>query len=303
MSRIRFFRVSNTMSLINYLQNYLEIGLSEAEFLIEFGAIYCNFQRTVENIELSPGDILRCHIEPKRYLTATDWSKHIVCEEENFFIIDKPAGLPCQPSLDNRIENLLYQISHHTKQSLFITHRLDIGTKGLVLLAKTKLFQTEFNQCLENRTVAKIYETLTLGPQLSPGPQIHWMRPHARSPKILSRTAVEKWKQCHLEILTSKNLAASPSSFSSDSRGINYYRIQLHTGRTHQIRAQLSFEQNPILGDSVYGGQSHQLSFEWQALQCTELAFEHAQKQFHWQLPSIHDFDSVTSPSIVPLTV
>ncbi len=288
MSRIRFFRVEQSTSLSNYLQTHLQIEPSYAEFLIDFGAIYHNFQRTTENIVLSTGDILRCHTEPKRYLNTLDWSRHITFENEHFLIIDKPAGLPCQPSLDNRMENLLYQLSTHTKQSLFITHRLDIGTKGLVLLAKTKSFQTEFTQKLENRTVTKLYEALTLGPPLASGPMIHWMRPHARSPKILSTSSVEKWKLCHLDILTSQNLNSSTLPKTDYQSGINYYRIQLHTGRTHQIRAQLSFEQNPILGDVTYGGQRHELPFEWQALQCSELAFEWEQQQFHWQLPSLN---------------
>lgn len=290
MNRIQFFRAKKTQSLREYLQVHLQIDSSRADFLIQLGAIYCNFERVTEDIQLQVGDILRCHTEPKRFLTAIDWSNRIMADEDDFIIINKPAGLPSQPSLDNRVENVLHNLSTHFRVPLFITHRLDVGTSGLMLLAKNKTFQSEFNRILEERRAQKIYEALSVGPLLEPGPQRHWMRPHARAPKIVSREPVEKWKICELEILQSRNNVVMPLTHSPADhlRGINYYRLQLHTGRTHQIRAQLSFEQNPLLGDVSYGGPEHSLPFEWHALQCSELSFTQGGKPRHWQLSTLN---------------
>lgn len=303
MSRIRFFRVRKPKPLRVFLQTHLQLEDHQADFLINIGAIYCNFQRTIENINLQAGDILRCHTQPKRFLSETQWSEQIVMEHEDFVMVDKPPGLPCQPSLDNRLENVLFQLNQQYKQPLFITHRLDVGTRGLMVLAKNKTFQTHFNQLLEDRQVTKIYEALTVGPTLPCGLLTHWMRPQARAPKILSRDAVDKWKNCILEILSGQLLAPLPASVvlqtsAQTNRGINHYRLQLQTGRTHQIRAQLSFEQNPLLGDVLYGGPSHQLPFEWHALQCSALTFSYQEKTFHRDLPALRLPSSILANSI-----
>ena len=168
-------------------------------------------------------------------------------------------------------------MSEYKKQELLITHRLDIGTSGLILFAKTKLFQRHFNHLLESRKVLKIYEALCHGPLLPYHHLNHWMLPHARAPKIVSREAQVKWKPCELEILEAQQVTNT----------INFYKIKLHTGRTHQIRAQLSCEANPILGDELYGGQKQNVPYEWYALQCTELAFDFEDTNYHWNLPSI----------------
>jgi 23S rRNA pseudouridine1911/1915/1917 synthase len=286
--RIQFLRVGKSGWLKEHLQNHLQIDPEQADFLIHFGAIYCNFKRVTENIFLIDGDLLRCHTQPKRFLSKVDWDSRIIDATDDYLVIDKPSGLPCQPSLDNRIENVLFQLQQATKQNLFITHRLDVGTRGLMVFAKNTIFQTNFNRALEQRQVIKIYEALTLGPRVHPQTLTHWMRPQARAPKILAQAPVQDWKICQLEILESELLVPSLlSQVHSKDRGINYYRLQLHTGRTHQIRAQLSFEQNPLLGDTLYGGISHQLPFDWHALQCSELQFDYQDHFQHWTLPSL----------------
>lgn len=287
MNRIRFFRVKQAGLLSKYLEIHLQLPTIQVEFLIQLGAIYRNFTRVTEDINLEAGDLLRCHIEPKRYPQKIHWDEKILLENENFLVVDKPHGLPCQAGLDNRIENLIYLLGKHKKQNLFITHRLDIGTRGLVIVAKTKTFQVDFNRQLEQRQVRKIYEAITEGPCLDAGPLVHWMRPHARAPKILSRQPVESWKYCNLNILQHRLLVPSSNPHLATKRGINYYQLQLHTGRTHQIRSQLAFEQNPILGDSLYGGAPHQLPFEWHALQCSELEFCQNDQTYRFHLPSL----------------
>lgn len=270
MKRIQHLISDQSCSLFSLLQRELNISAERANFLLSLGAIYHNGERIAENSLLQQGDWIRCHTEPRRFRSNIDWNKHVLFDNEDFIVVDKPPGLPCQASLDNKIENLLFLLSEKYKQNLLITHRLDVGTEGFIVLAKNKLFQRTFNQLLESRKVIKIYECLTTGPLLPLGRLTHWMLPHPRAPKILSATygereIQERWKHCELEILNSEtvNINSFPyidltgahlSETHLASALINYYRLQLHTGRTHQIRAQLSFESNPILGDQLYGG-------------------------------------------------
>jgi len=308
MKRIQHFMVNSPVTLKQFLQNEVSLNSDHADFLIKIGAIYQNGQRVLENNQIQIGDLIRCHTEPKRFRSEISWDKHLLFENQDFVIFDKPFGLPCQASLDNRIENLLYLCSQAYKQNLLITHRLDVGTEGLIVLAKNKLFQTEFNRLLESRQVTKIYECLTTGPLLSPGRITHWMLPHPRSPKILSalrgtREIQEHWKLCELDILQSKTLNTTKLFEKNQSQGVetkssnsvvNHYSLQLLTGRTHQIRAQLSFEKNPILGDQLYGSTHFATmtefstpldspKYEWYALKCCELKFEYQSQIFEWK--------------------
>lgn len=293
MKRIHHFIIDQSETLFSLLQRELSLSEERIQSLLSLGAIYQNSERMLENSLLHKTDIIRCHTEPRRFRTHIDWNKHILFENDDFILIDKPPGLPCQPSLDNKIENILHLLSQFIQQNLFITHRLDVGTEGLIILAKHKLFQTTFNQMLESRNVIKIYECLTTGSQLSPSHLTHWMQPHPRAPKILSATygdieKKERWKQCDLEIFESENLNNTLFSktyhTSPSPERLNYYRLQLHTGRTHQIRAQLSFASNPILGDTLYGGiKNTNPEFEKYTLRCCELKFQIQGTLFQWQ--------------------
>ena len=182
MKRIQHLIVNQPETLFSILQRELNISAERANFLLSMGAIYHNGERTLEDHLLQKNDLIRCHTEPRRFRVNIDWNKHILFENQDFIVIDKPPGLPCQASLDNKIENLLYLLSEKYKQILLITHRLDVGTEGFIVLAKNKLFQKTFNHLLESREVIKIYECFTTGPQLAPGRLNHWMLPHPRAP-------------------------------------------------------------------------------------------------------------------------
>ena len=93
----------------------------------------------------------------------------------------------------------------------------------------------------------------------APSTLVHWMGPGRTEPKVLSRTEIPGWQRCESELLAARRVFAA---FNSDneapackSAGLEVYEVSilLGTGRTHQLRAQLSFEGHPILGDEMYG--------------------------------------------------
>lgn len=309
MNRIEFLKAESEIDLSLFLQNELKISSEKAYFLIDIGAIYVNSIRLTSSILLKTGDIIRCHKEPRRFNVPKDISKQIIFECEDFLIINKPAGLPTQANLDNRIENLHYSLSQTIKKNIFITHRLDQGTQGLILFAKTKNFQTYFNQLLSQHQVVKIYQAITTGPLLSPGLLDHWMEPHPRSPKKLSSINVSQWKHCQMQLLDASILNESSCLNIININGkrlqniniphsLNQYRIQLYTGRTHQIRAQLTFEKNPILGDTLYGGiellqdpNQNPTKSDFFLLQCERLEFTYKGETFCFQLKELSSWD------------
>jgi 23S rRNA pseudouridine1911/1915/1917 synthase len=230
-----------------------------ARWLIEFGAVYVSSQRVTDtDWETKSDDLVRIHLDPKRYsLNKAEIKKRVVFENADFLVVDKTSGIPMHPTLDNLRENLLWAFEN----LVYVTHRLDVPTSGLCVLAKTKRFQTEFNRVVSKREIRKIYQAWVSRSEKSgsspdlPGPGLlrHFMKVSVKAPKeVVSLESVlpdQKYDECLSKILSSKIL----------NEKIFELEIELVTGRTHQIRAQLACEGMPLLGDEMYGGQKSEI--------------------------------------------
>lgn len=222
----------------------IDLGWSRSfyEEIIQLGAIYVNTSRSMQNTNLTAGDYLRLHIQPKRYPLIKNISEHIVHSTDDFYLINKPTGLPCHPTLDNYKENLIYQLHLAGYDDALLTHRLDVATSGLILFARNKDFQTKFNAMLACHKVKKIYHAKS-EKTLARGTYLHYMIRSKTAPKILRAQKGENDLECVLKILSSEK---------------GQHTIELISGRSHQIRAQMAFLGAPILGDTLYGAKASQ---------------------------------------------
>lgn len=248
---VKHFYADQTATLRNTLESTLSIDPTRAEFLLNLGSIYLNGERIDRRKGLdqlvTDGSLMRVHTTPRRHICAYDWVERIVYEHSDFIVLNKPSGIPSHASVDNVIENSLTQLELALNQSLFISHRLDSLTEGLIIYGKNKKFVQSFNDLLGKHQIQKKYVALTeRGPALLQNQKqrlIHYMKPDPRAPKVVDHVAHPTWLMCELDILGQR-------TFDIDSW---FLQINLLTGRTHQIRAQLSFEGCPILGDKMYG--------------------------------------------------
>lgn len=231
-------------AVCDVLLGILDLDRDYIQFLLDLGSIYLNHNRLKENSSVSVGDYLRVHTKPRRFLADDGrWSERILFHNEHFVVARKISGLPVHASVDNQKEHLQRYLENTLGCSLFGTHRLDVPTKGLIVYAKTTEFQTAFNKMLIAREITKIYRALVQGQGLTKGLLTHYMESSPRAPKKVSRESQDGWQDCVLEILD--------IDLKEDNR--SEVRIHLHTGRTHQIRAQLGCEGHPIIGDHAYG--------------------------------------------------
>jgi 23S rRNA pseudouridine1911/1915/1917 synthase len=239
-------------------------------WLIEFGAVYIDSDRILNPVAgVKDGQIIRVHLEPKRYFVDSDLLlKKIVFENRDFLVADKPSGLPMHATLDNFYENLITGLSKATNTQLYITHRLDVPTSGLVVLAKSPKAQTAFNKIISDRSLTKTYEAFVASP-ITLGLKQHWMRSSPKAPKEIADSPAGdgKWDECLLEIIDCQE---TDRAILGQTKKVYKLKIKLLTGRTHQIRAQLAFEMNPIIGDEMYGGTPS----DWFGLVAKELAFQ-----------------------------
>lgn len=257
----------------------LDLAPTESELLLKLGAIYIGNQRQLADVPVSENKLFRVHSKPRRYNTELDWTSLIVYENSDFLVINKPSGLPSHPSVDNTLENSLTQASLALNRPLFITHRLDTLTAGLIVYAKNVEFVKSFNVQLQARNIEKKYVALIENPSVLPSKLIHYMEPSPRAPKKVSASFVEGWAFCELDIIGQKKISSA----------LNWVKINLLTGRTHQIRSQLSNLNSPIAGDVMYGAKMAYLPHAI-ALRACELEFNWGTQRMKFNLSEDFEF-------------
>lgn len=257
------------------------LGLNPNQILelLNLGAVYVNNRRHLHDIQININSLFRIHTKPRRYNCDYNWKSLIIYENEDFLVLNKPSGLPSHPSVDNFIENTLTQTSLARNLPLFITHRLDTLTAGLIVYAKTNQFAKNFNIQIQERTIEKKYVALVEGQPFSSKKIIHYMEPSPRAPKKVSENFIEGWAFCELEILNQKKTTPD----------LSWLKINLLTGRTHQIRAQLSNLGAPVLGDFLYGAKLKYLPNAI-ALRACELDFNWGSQRMKFNLSEEFEF-------------
>jgi 23S rRNA pseudouridine1911/1915/1917 synthase len=246
------------------LQKQLGLPSSQARFLRQFGSIYVNEKRCLENSPIEIGTYIRVHQQPRRFpVEVFDFQKAKVFENEDLLVINKPSGLPVPATVDNIQENIAALVAQNVGHEVHVTHRLDMGTSGLLILAKHKDAQAFINRKLMEGAIQKYYRALVHGTDLPQGEWTHYMQPSERAPKRVIRTTEPGWPACKLRVLDQTEV------FHGHSEVV----IELITGRTHQIRAQLSAEGFPIVGDQAYGSPVKLAAHEEISLQAFFLSF------------------------------
>jgi len=173
----------------------------------------------------------------------------IVFEDEHLAVIDKPAGLVVHPApghWDDTLVNALVArgttLAGGAEGRPGIVHRLDRDTSGLMIVAKTDLAHRRLGAAITGRRVRRTYAALAWG-HLDHSPLVI-DAPIARHPHDRKRMVV-----------TSRGRGArTDASVIARFDVVDLLRLELHTGRTHQIRVHLEHIGHPVVGDPVYGG-------------------------------------------------
>lgn len=173
----------------------------------------------------------------------------IVFEDEHLLVINKPAGLVVHPGAGNLTGTLVNGLlAHNPDQKNLpragIVHRLDKDTTGLMMVAKTLEAHTALVNQLQAREVKREYLALVSVDVIS-GATIEGnigRHPRDRKRMTVHTTGGGKVAITHYRV----------------EQRLNHHtllRVNLETGRTHQIRVHLSWKHMPIVGDRVYGGR------------------------------------------------
>ena len=199
----------------------------------------------------------------------------VVYADQQVIVVDKPAGLVVHPGNGNNEGTLVHGLLARfpdmasvggDRSRPGIVHRLDKGTSGLLVVARTDEAWTSLVEQLSERTVERRYETLVWGHVRSASGLID--APLGRSPGDATRMAVVvggKPARTRYEVQTR---FASPVP-------VTELHCRLETGRTHQVRVHLRAIGHPVVGDARYGGERSTLPCPRPYLHAAELGFRH----------------------------
>ncbi len=198
----------------------------------------------------------------------------IVHDDDDIVVVDKPAGVAAHPSVGWEGPTVLGALAaagfrvatSGAAERQGVVHRLDVGTSGLMVLAKTERAYTELKRAFKDRDVEKIYHAVVQG---QPDP----LAGTIDAP--IGRHATHSWK-----------FAVTPAGKDSVTHyetieafpGASLLEIRLETGRTHQIRVHMAAHRHPCVGDPLYGADptlSARLGLTRQGLHARRLAFSH----------------------------
>jgi 23S rRNA pseudouridine1911/1915/1917 synthase len=198
----------------------------------------------------------------------------IVYDDDDVVVIDKPVGVAAHPSpgwtgptVVGALIAAGYRISTSgAAERQGIVHRLDVGTSGLMVVAKSELAYSVLKRAFKERTVEKVYHALVQGhPEPTTGTIDAPIGRHPSADYKFAVTAEGKPSVTHYEVLEMLPAAS-------------LVEVHLETGRTHQIRVHFSALRHPCVGDLTYGADpvlAKKVGLTRQWLHAVQLGFEH----------------------------
>jgi 23S rRNA pseudouridine1911/1915/1917 synthase len=198
---------------------------------------------------LSGGErvVLETEAAPRDEVPAQALALDIVHEDEWLIVIDKPPGLVVHPGAGNRDHTLQNALLHHEPALAAVpraglVHRLDKNTSGLLVVARTLPAHTALVRQLQAREISREYEAVSTGVMTAGG----------TIDRPIGRHRVDRVR---MSVREDGREAITHYRVIERFRAHTHVRVQLETGRTHQIRVHLAHVRHPIVGDSVYGGR------------------------------------------------
>jgi 23S rRNA pseudouridine1911/1915/1917 synthase len=243
---------SSTERLDRFLADQMAISRTQAARLVADKLVTIDGKPARASHLLSRGQRVVVQLreqEPPRTILPAAIPLTWVFEDEHLAVIDKPAGLVVHPApghWDDTLVNALVArgttLSGGAEGRPGIVHRLDRDTSGLMLVAKTDLAHRRLGAAIAARRVIRTYAALAWG--------------HLDSSPTRIEAAIARHPQDRkrMTVAPRGRTARTDASVIARFEVVDLLRLELHTGRTHQIRVHLEHIGHPVVGDPVYGG-------------------------------------------------
>ena len=206
-----------------------------------------------------------------------------VWRDEHVVVVYKPSGMLAVPASGRKETNVLAQVGRWVGKT-FAVHRLDEGTSGLMMVARTERAQQGLKAQLEEHTVTRRYLAMVLG-RLKNSPMT------VRSSLVRNRGDGKRGSGSE-KAPGAKSAVTHLSTLEVMGR-ISLVQAELETGRTHQVRIHLTELRCPLLGDGLYGGRKAAALAPRLALHASVLGFRHpvTGAQLRFEAPLADDLE------------
>jgi len=275
------------------------LGLSRSRTadLIGLGRVLLDGAAVAKSDRVHAGGMLEVELDDQPGATVVGEEVeglNIVYVDDDIVVVDKPVGVAAHPSLGWTGPSVLGHLAaagHRISTSGVperqgIVQRLDVGTSGLMVVAKSEIAYTVLKRAFKSRSVDKTYHTLVQG------------HPDPFSGTIEAPIGRHPGADYKMAVLAGGRHSVTHYVTLEAFVGVTLLEVKLETGRTHQIRVHLSHIGHPLLGDAVYGphfktkagqlgpqGQAALAALDRQALHAYLLALEHPRtgELLHWE--------------------
>lgn len=241
----------NNIRIDKYLSENTDYSRSLIQKMIEDNYITVNKRIIKQNYKVEENDIIEIkdgyikdnNIEPEKI------KLDIVYEDEYLMIINKPSGMVVHPGSGNHEHTLVNALMGYTNELSDkngeirpgIVHRIDKDTSGLIVVAKTNKCHELLTEGFKNKTIKREYIALVHG-------EIPTQTATIDAP--IGRQSTDRKKMCVTDINSKK--AVTHLTVLKRFKGYTLVKLQLETGRTHQIRVHMKYINHPVFNDPVY---------------------------------------------------
>jgi 23S rRNA pseudouridine1911/1915/1917 synthase len=265
---------------------YKEYSRSYFQKLTDKQKIFVNDKFVLASYKLKKGDVISFKFDVEEILKIAPEriDLDIIYEDDDIIIINKQSGIVVHPSYGHQCGTLLNALMAHSKgkYNLYLVHRLDKDTSGVIIFAKNEKSKISISKQLQKRAVKKIYLAAVKGIIVENKGRIE--APLGRSPqnrKIMSVNPL------------AKKMAISEFNVFARRDGYTLVEVRIITGRTHQIRSHMKYINHPVVGDQQYGGSEVSIDgkkYNRQMLHAYHVTFTHPRTskivEFKAELPN-----------------
>jgi 23S rRNA pseudouridine1911/1915/1917 synthase len=226
---------------------------SRIQKLIEADLVKVNGKTVKPSYLVQPNDIIEASypITPRpEEAEPEEIPLNIIFEDEFLLVVNKPAGMVAHPAYANYTGTLVNALLHHTKSLSGVTgrpgivHRIDKNTSGLLVVAKDDFTHAKLAEQFSKHTAEREYRAVCWGIFKEAKGEISSNISRSKSDRKKFAVSKDEGKTAvtFFEVIEQFEFAA-------------YLKLNLKTGRTHQIRVHLSSINHPVFGDETYGGR------------------------------------------------